>query len=152
MPETSYIYLTLAGDFDPDEVASKLSLRPWQSYKKSSRSVERCLPRTSRLSYGRVEVTNEVPDVYELSEKMVDILDPYRDEFRVVSERKDVEVCCSVCLWMMRDLSISTPPIGFSTRVTSFIAYVGASIDVDTYRDDQIGEQVVPAKSDRAGG
>lgn len=56
-------------------------------------------------------------------------------------QRSDVEACCTACLWMMHDLSVSTPPIGFSARATAFIAYVGASIDVDTYRDDDPGEQ-----------
>ena len=137
MPETSHIYLTLAGDFDPEEIADMITLQPWQSYKKNSRSVEHSLPRVSRLSYGKIEVAEEVPDVYAMSEQMVDLLEPYRDEFKAVSERSDVEACCSTCLWMMHDLSISTPPIGFSARAIAFIAYVGASIDIDTYRDDE---------------
>jgi hypothetical protein len=107
MPETSYIYLTLAGDFDPEEIVDTITLQPWESYKKKSRSIEHSLPRVSRLNYGKIEVTQKVPDVYELSEQMVDLLQPYREEFRAISLRSDLEVCDSICLWMMHDLSVS---------------------------------------------
>lgn len=67
---------------------------------------------------------------------MVDILEPYTQNFQRVAEKFDLTLQCSTCLWMMHDLNVSTPPIGFSQRAVKFIAAVGAFIDVDTYRDD----------------
>lgn len=142
MPQSSYIYLTLAGDFVPNEVAAHITLASCEGYMKHSRSKEHRIPRVSRLDFGRLDTVNEVPDIYELSEKLVDILEPHASEFQYVTDRFELECCCSICLWFPHDNSISTPAIGFSKRVTGFLASVNASIDIDTYRKwDESGEQ-----------
>jgi len=151
MPETSYIYLTLFGDFDPDEIAPLITLAPSVSYRKHSRSEEHRLPRVSRLSYGLLESTDRCPDIYQLSEQLVDMLEPHAAEFTDVINQYEIECCCSICLWISLDSSVSTPTIGFSRRVTRFLASVNASIDVDSYRDSDGDEENKEGEQDGAG-
>lgn len=144
MPEISYIYFTLFGDFDPEDIAPHISLKPWQSYMKHSRSEEKRLPRVSRLNYALIESSSECPDIYELSEQLVDILEPHKSELTFVTANYKIEASCSICLWISHSLAVSAPAIGFSRRVTQFLASVNASIDVDSYRDwddQEDGEQ-----------
>jgi hypothetical protein len=141
MPETSYIYLTLFGDFDPNEIAPLIKLNPSESYRKHSRSEEYRLPRVSRLIYGLLESSDECPDIYQLSEQLVDLLEPHTAEFADVTNRYEIDCCCSICLWISLDPAVSTPAIGFSRRVTRFLASVNASIDVDSYRDSNGDEE-----------
>jgi len=130
------MYLGVRGDFKPDEVAKYISLKPWDSKERGERCKERDLPRCSILNYGLVEVRVEMPDLYDMSEELIGMLEPHKSEFIEVSKKFDVDICWTTCLWMMTDQSVSTPPIGFSSRVTKFIGDLGASIDVDLYRDD----------------
>lgn len=130
------MYLGIRGDFKPDEVAKYISLKPWESKERGERCKERDLPRCSILDYGLVEVTVDMPDLYDMSEELIDMLEPHKSEFIEVSRKFDVGLCWTTCLWMMTDQSVSTPPIGFSSRVCKFIGDLGASIDIDLYRDD----------------
>ena len=46
-----------------------------------------------------------------------------------------VEAVLEVVLWITMDETKSTPAIGFDADVLSFVVAVGATIDVDTYRN-----------------
>ena len=130
------MYLGIRGDFKPNEVAKYISLKPWESKERGERCKERDLPRCSILDYGLIEVVAKMPDLYDMSEELIEILEPHKREFLNVVAEFDVTMCWTTCLWMMVDENVSTPPIGFSSRVTKFVGDIGASIDVDLYRDD----------------
>jgi len=131
------MYLTIAGDFDPEDVMTKVSMQPWEHYRKHSRSLQNRIPRVSRVSYGRVVVASECPDLYDMSDKLYQQLKPYKEEFISLSKNDDLHFCCSTCLWMIHDIQVSTPPIGFHSDVVSFLGAIGASIDVDSYEDEE---------------
>lgn len=135
--ETSYMYLGIRGDFDPVEVTSRISMTPWKSVAKHSKSVEKRIPRCALVDYGKVELTSECPDLGEMSKELFEQLSPYRDEFIAISQHADITITCNTCLWMIHDLHVSTPPIGFCSELVRFLGEIGASIDVDIYRDDE---------------
>lgn len=135
--ETTYMYLTIMGDFDPDSIISQISMIPWESYKKHSKSTVNGIPCCSRVSYGKIEVVDECPDLYQMSDDLYQQLEPYADEFIFLSKDSQYQFCCSTCLWMVHDLEVSTPSIGFHSAMVRFLGRIGARIDVDTYRDDE---------------
>ena len=113
-----------------------ISLKPWGLKERGERCKERDLPRSSILNYGLVEVAIEdIPNLFDMSEELIGVLEPHKSEFLNVIKNFDVITCWTTCLWMMTDESVSTPSIGFSSRVTKFIGDIGASIDVDLYKD-----------------
>ncbi len=131
------MYLSIKGDFDPNDLITQVSLTPWKCLKKHSKSLQNKIPRCSIVNYGKVEVTSECPDLYQMSDELFRQLEPYRDELIALSKAPGLHFCCSTCLWMVHSLEVSTPPIGFHSDIVSLLGSLGASIDVDTYRDDE---------------
>jgi hypothetical protein len=56
------------------------------------------------------------------------------EAIRDAAELHSLEATMQVVLTISPDDSLSTPAIGFSKESIQFLASVGASIDVDTYR------------------
>lgn len=136
MPDCSYIYLKLTGDFDPAAVAASIPLVPYESMAKHSHFPDRQIPKSSILSYSRYDTHAEIPDVYSLSEKLVDTLEPHQNAIARAIQEHQMQCCLQVVLLFTSDDAISTPIIGFSERVTRFLGNVFASIDIDTYRGE----------------
>lgn len=82
-------------------------------------------------------MVSECPDLYDMSDKLYKQLKPYEEEFVELSKDSGLHFCCSTCLWMIHDLEVLIPPIGFHADIIRFLGSVGASIDVDTYRDNK---------------
>ena len=127
--ETSYIYLGLRCDFDPVEITSQISMPPSKSIAKHSKSIENRIPRCTLVDYGRAEHTSECPDLEEMSRELFKQLAPYRDEFIAISKKAGITITCNTCLWMLHDLYVSTPPIGFCSDLVRFLGELGASIE-----------------------
>ena len=134
MPASSYIYLELTGEFSLEEVSSSISLIPYESWAKHTRFPNRKIPRTSTLAFAKFETDEEVPDVYSLSEKLVDVVEPHSESIARAIRKYNMQCCLHVVLLFASDESISTPIIGFTERVTRLLAKFSASIDIDTYR------------------
>jgi hypothetical protein len=146
MPDSSYVYLKLTGDFDPAEVAALIPLAPYESWAKHSRFPDRQIPKSSILKYSRYDTHAEIPDVYSLSEQLVDTLEPHQDVIARAIQEHQMQCCLQVVLLFTSDESVSTPIIGFSERVTRFLGTIFASIDIDTYRGEPTnGEQDAPS-------
>jgi hypothetical protein len=142
MPDCSYIYLKLTGDFDPTTVAASIPVAPYESWAKHSRFPDRQIQKSSILKYSRYDTHAEIPDVYLLSEKLVDALEPHQDAIARAIQEHQMQCCLQVVLLFTSDDSLSTPIIGFSERVTRFLGTLFASIDIDTYRGEPTtGEQ-----------
>jgi len=145
MPDCSYIYLSLTGDFDPVTVAASIPLTPHESWAKHSRFPDRKIPKTSILTYSRYETHADIPDVYSLSENLADTIEPHLESIVQAIQKHKLECCLVVVLLFTSDDSISTPIIGFSERVITLMAKLSASIDIDSYRGE-------PTGSEQAGG
>ena len=131
---TAYIYFGIKGDFDPHEFARRIQLSPDKCVVKHTSNPKYKIPKTSLLRYAQVETFTDLIDVYELADRSVDILEPHLDSFASTVRSFGADAVFQVVLDFPISEDISTPAIGFSKRVVSFIASTGASVDIDTYR------------------
>lgn len=136
MASPNYIYFGLAGDFDPELVASEVGIKPTRSAAKHSKNLERKIPRESLLRFAQTHADADggVLDIYGLAERVVAQLEPFTRQFKDAATKYDAEAMFQVVFYFPISDEISTPIIGFSKRVVQFIAATGASIDIDTYR------------------
>jgi hypothetical protein len=91
-------------------------------------------PKTSFWDLSSGKVVAEVVDVYELGEAVLRPLLLRAEAIRSVAKAHDASVTLQVVLTISMDERLSTPAVGFSESIVAFLASVGASIDVDTYR------------------
>lgn len=125
------VYFALFGtEFDPDEVTEIIGLQP-------SNTKRQAEPRPKHswwiVSEGKVEADSI--DIYELSKSLVAKLAPYKADIARAKRTFDLDAVLEVVLWISTDESVSTPAIGFEPDVISFLSDIGASIDIDTYRN-----------------
>jgi hypothetical protein len=131
---TAYVYFGIHGDFNPHAFAERIQLSPDKCVAKHASNPEPKLPKTSFLRYAQVETFSELIDIYELTERSVDILEQYSDSFATAIRDFNAIATFQVVLHFPVSEDIATPIFGFSTKVVSFIASQGASVDIDTYR------------------
>lgn len=136
MPNEGRVYFGLSGDFDPIFLTGMLGLEPTQAWARGAKDPVRVLPRCSLWDYSSETVVGEIVDIYEMTEALVVQLEPFAERIRDTVTRLRLSAVLQVVLHISTDDSVSTPAIGFSPRVVRFVAEVGASIDVDTYRSD----------------
>lgn len=131
---TAYIYFGIQGVFDPHEFAGLIDLPADKCNAKHTKNPEHNIPKSSLLRYAQVDTCSAAIDIYELAERSVEILEPHLDSFVSTIRTYNAEAIFQVVLYFPISEAISTPSLGFSKRVVSFIASTGASIDIDTYR------------------
>ena len=137
MSSKSYIYFGIHGEFDPDLLAAEIGVKPTMSMAKHARVPEKQLPRHSLLRFAQTYADDSAgfTDIYELSESVYRQLKDYKKQIASAVKVHSVEATFQVVLYFPVSDDISTPAIGFSKEVVAFIAEVGASIDIDTYRE-----------------
>jgi hypothetical protein len=131
---TAYAYFGISGEFNPDEFSAGIGLAPAECLPKHSKDVGRGIPKDSILHYAKVETSSPVIDIYQLTERMVDILEPHRDRFASMIADNKATACLQIVLNFPSSDEVATPVFGISNRVASFVAFTGASIDIDCYR------------------
>ena len=70
-----------------------------------------------------------------MSSDLVGKLKKCENNILVAINTLGLEATFQVVLWISTDDSISTPAIGFKPEVILFIHKIGASVDIDTYRN-----------------
>ena len=131
MTNEGEVYFSLyGGDFDPDEVTRLIGFNPTSIHRKA-----KVRPRHSSWDVSSGKIENEIIDVYEMSSALVSRLQPYAEKILTAKRQLKLEAVLEVVLWITTDDSVSTPAIGFTSEVISFLNTVGASIDIDTYRN-----------------
>lgn len=130
MPNEGEVYFTLFGDdFDPDSLS--IGVAPTRIKRKGNPT-----PRQSSWIFSTGKICSDLIDVYEMASSVVAVLEPYSDRILEAKKKHDLDAVFEVVLTVSPDDSISTPAIGFDSRVISFLNTVGASIDIDTYRGE----------------
>ncbi len=124
------VYFKLVGEFDPDAVTKDLGIEPT-----SIRNKGRPLPEYDSWEYSQGKKSGELINVYEMSSSLVKLLEPKADAIAEAIKKYNLSAELQVVLWITMDESISTPTVGFDERTIQFLNKVGASIDVDTYRN-----------------
>jgi hypothetical protein len=130
----SLVYFKLQGDFDPDLVSSCIDLEPTAVMRKGERDPVRGLPKISMWEYSAGEVEGDIINVYDITSVLIADLSPYVRQISEIRARLGIEAVLQVVLWISADQLISNPAVGFEVDVVRFLADVGASIDIDTYR------------------
>lgn len=131
MTNIGEVHFDLYGDnFDPDEVTRAIDIQPTSSQRKADPR-----PKYTRWSFSTGRIESEFIDVYEMSALVVARLAPAATKIREVKDSLGLKAIFSVALWITTDDSKPTPSIGFDAEVIAFWHAVGATIDVDTYRN-----------------
>ena len=133
IPNKCYVYFGLRGDFVPEELTQRIGITPTESCLQGARIPKRGIPKTSIWNISTDKVVAEFVDVYELADQIIDQIGGKADEFRQVIEELGLHAVLEVVIHFSTDDNVSTPAIGFSSRVLNFLADVGATIDIDTY-------------------
>ena len=100
---------------------------------RGARNPAKGTPKNSIWNVATERITAERIDVYELADKVIDQLDGKTDEIRKAVQDLDLYAVLEVVIHFSTNDDISTPAIGFSSRVLDFLVNVGATIDIDTY-------------------
>ena len=135
-----HFLLSTREDFDPDIITARLGIEP-------SGVVRRADPRPRLNSWqlsSRVirddPDKNTFVDVYPMARDVIDRLEPHADAITALVDQYGLAATLQVVLYISWDEDDvrGAPPIGFDEVTVAFLAKVGASIDVDSYRaDDQ---------------
>jgi hypothetical protein len=132
-----YFSLSTREDFDPDLISARLGIEP-------TGIVRRADPRPKmncwQLSSGVIEDdpgNGILVDVYPMARSVIDRLAPHIDAINALVRQYRFEATLQVVLYISWDEDDvrGAPPIGFDETTVAFLAKVGASIDVDTYKE-----------------
>jgi hypothetical protein len=128
VPNEGRVYFGLFGsDFDPE--ALDLGIAPTKTQRRGNPR-----PKLSSWILSTEKVVSDVVDVYSMSSALVVSLAPHAESIITAMKDHNLSAVLEVVLTISPDDSISTPAIGFDASVVNFMARVGGSIDVDTYR------------------
>lgn len=137
---TAYVYFGIHGDFDPHEFAGRIAFPPDDCIARHSHFPLRKIPVDSILRYAEVETFEELIDIDGLAERVVETLEPHRNEMAAALAAYPATACLHVVLYFPMKEEISTPITSFSAKVVSFVAAMGGYIDIDMYRRDSAGD------------
>ncbi|MDQ8196402.1 DUF4279 domain-containing protein [Coraliomargarita sp. SDUM461004] len=128
------VYFALFGDsFDPDELTEFLGIEPTSVSRKGERIPDQ-LPKCSSWQISTDNIKNEIIDIYEMAESIVEPLQKHHERISEAMHRFNLAAVLQVVLWISDNEKHPMPAIGFETETIKFLAEIGASIDVDTYK------------------
>lgn len=131
MTNEAEVYFALYGnEFDPDAVTRLIGIAPTTTKLKKDP-----IPKHTWWKYSLGKVENDVIDIYDMSATLVAKLRPHEEKIALAKNTLGLNAVLSVVLWITSDETKSTPAIGFDENVISFLNSVGATIDIDTYRN-----------------
>lgn len=128
--EGEVYFKLVSNDINPDEITKILGIQPTKVRKKAQP-----IPKYNSWEYSSGKEVSEVIDVYKMSSAVIEALEPKADEIARIVKEKNLIAELQVVLWISMDETISTPAIGFEKETIAFLTKVGASIDIDTYRN-----------------
>ncbi len=131
-----YFMLYTREDFDPDLITACIGIEP-------TGIIRRADPRPRinawQLSSGVIADDPDngiLVDIYPMARRVIDRLAPHADAIDALKRQYSLEATLSVVLYIAWDEDDvrGAPPIGFDEATVAFLAKVGASIDVDSYK------------------
>ncbi|MBM0140909.1 DUF4279 domain-containing protein [Pseudomonas cannabina] len=136
MTTSGEVYFAMYGDnFEPDDVTADIGLTATDFFRKGPRSPDAPLRRNSCWSVSNGRMESDLIDVYEMSDALVTQLAPFTAKIVEAKNKFDLRCVFQVVLWIDQDEEAPMPAIGFELPVIDFIRAVGATIDIDTYRN-----------------
>lgn len=135
MASIGRVYLGLYGDnVEPNELSALIGLQATRIARKGERNAAIPLPGESAWQFSHGEVEADVIDIYEMSNNLVEQLAPYQARIIEAIRAFGLFAVLQVVLMIDQDETVSMPAIGFDRPVVDFVAAIGATIDIDTYR------------------
>jgi len=136
MSTVGEVYFAMYGDdFEPDDVTTHVGLPATQTFRKGQRRPDVPIPRHSSWKVSNGKIEDAVVSVYEMSDDLVARLAPYVEKLIEAKNLFNLSCVFQVVLWIDQNEDASMPAIGFEAPVIAFIHAVGATIDIDTYRN-----------------
>ena len=132
-PNSSRVYFSLRGDFIPDDLTKAFGLEPTGT-KSAGERIPGKVPVCSHWQYSIEVKDDEFVDVYELSLKLINQLDPFAERIAAEVRNRDLSATLQIVLWITPGEKEPTPAVGFDIDVIKFLAKVKGSIDVDIYK------------------
>jgi hypothetical protein len=127
------VYFAFDGtDFDPNEITKLLEIEPTKIKLKNELPSGK-LPKFNSWIFSTNNISEEYIDIYDMATSIVQTLESKIDTINEIRKRFNVSTRLAVVLSFSTDEGISTPAIGFDASTVSFLAKVGAFIDIDTY-------------------
>ncbi len=128
------VYFSLDGDeLEPDLITELLGIKPTKTSLKGS-VIAGKMPTENSWELSTAQLVDEYIDIYEMSAQLISSLIPKRDLIIEAVNKFSARPRLQVVLTFSINEEHSTPAIGFDTTMIEFLAYIGAYIDVDTYR------------------
>lgn len=130
MTNKGEIYFALYGDdFDPDQVTDAIGISPTSIKRKANPSPKQSVwVLSSGLRQG------EVLDLYSVASELVQKLRPHQMAIQSAITTFRLTPVLQVVLSIPEAGSTPTPSMGFDQVVIAFVAAVGATIDIDSYK------------------
>lgn len=125
--------LRLARRFCPEDLTKRIGISPTDSCLKGARNPKLGTPKASIWNVSTERMTAECIDVYELADQVIDLVEGKTNEIRKAIQELELYAILQVEIHFSTEDDVSTPAIGFSSRVLDFLTNVGATIDIDTY-------------------
>ena len=136
MTSTGEVYFGLYGEnFEPNEISDFIGLTATRIRRRGERNPDVPLPKDSAWKFSLGKIEDDVIDVYEMSENLVIQLAAFEPKISEAIQKFNLTAVLQVVLWIDQDETKSMPAIGFERPVLDFVNAVGATIDVDTYRN-----------------
>ena len=133
MKNVGEVLFILSGDnLDPNQITQFLGIEPTSTSQIRTPSLKK---NSWKLSSGEMEA--DIIDIYDMSSVVTARLHQYADKITEIKSRLSLQAVLQVVLWISTDDKIPTPAIGFESEVIAFLNKVGASIDIDTYRNHE---------------
>lgn len=130
MNEAILNFTILCNNFDPDKITSLLGIQPTKVVQKGNPR-----PKFAYWEISTKKIEAEIVDIYAMSAELISILEVRSNEITNVIKDYQLEAVLNILLKISTDEDCSTPIIGFDNHVLKFLAQVGASIDIDTYKN-----------------
>ena len=135
MKNSVEVYFGVYGDYNPADITEFLGISPTAAWKKGARISECEIPKVSIWKCSSGKVSGEIVDVYDITQVLIDRLIPSRKMISEAIRKWNLQSTLQTVLYVSTDADISTPIVGYSADTIRFLSYIGASIDVDIYRD-----------------
>ena len=123
-----YVYFTIVTEdknLDISDFNKYISLKPTKFMKKYERGK---IPKSTNWDYSSGDLVN--PYYFEEIEKLIKILTPHTEEFKLFKLHNPT---CVLRLVVVIFLGDETPGLNFSENTINFINDLGGSIDCDIY-------------------
>lgn len=130
------VYFALKGDeFDPDEFTALSGLIPSQVFRKggAGQHIDEYKFGMWKISTGRS--ANDVLLIDEIADQLIERIESGADCIAEAVAKSGLYAVLEIVLYVSMDETLSTPSLGFTSRTISFLHKVGATIDVDIYRN-----------------